>query len=111
MHKRFSEDKPNLEFTRREEHVLIKIAEGVPTDDLAWELDIGQNTVRDYLSQLFEKLNVHDRVELRTWALQHPEALIRGWTPPGLRLHPRGCACGGPYCSILYPILGFKKAA
>jgi len=49
--------------TARETEVLQRLADGVPTDQIANELFVSVNTVRNHIHNIIRKLNVHSRLE------------------------------------------------
>jgi len=51
----------SLDLTERECAVLIRLAHGSTNDEIARALFISEKTVRNTLSRLFQKLNVHNR--------------------------------------------------
>jgi two-component system, NarL family, response regulator DegU len=53
----------------RELEVVTLLAEGLTNRDIAGELKISPNTVRNYLSQIFDKVGVSTRTELVRFAL------------------------------------------
>jgi DNA-binding NarL/FixJ family response regulator len=53
----------------REVEVVTLLAEGLTNRDIASELKISPNTVRNYLSQIFDKVGVSTRTELVRFAL------------------------------------------
>lgn len=53
-----------LQLSGRERSVAILVFEGKSRSQIARELSCSPETVRVYIDRLFEKLNVHDRVEL-----------------------------------------------
>ncbi|WP_033826765.1 response regulator transcription factor [Bacillus andreraoultii] len=59
----YSEDNP---LTAREEEVLRLIAEGKNTQEIAKSLFITTGTVRNYVSVIFDKLQVSNRIEAIT---------------------------------------------
>lgn len=56
------------ELTPREKQVLEYIAQGKNNKQIARALDIGDQTVRNYISRIYTKLNVHSRAETIVWA-------------------------------------------
>lgn len=56
------------ELTPREREVLELVAKGKDTSSIASELDITQQTVRNYLGQIYQKLGVRSRAEAIIWA-------------------------------------------
>lgn len=65
--------------TRRETEVLRLIAAGAPNRDIAAHLGVGEKTVRNYVSQLYHKLALHNRTQIAMYA-RH--AGIAGRMPP-----------------------------
>lgn len=63
--------------TERESEVLVMLARGKANKEIARDLHIGQQTVKTYVSHIFDKLGVHSR----TQAVAH--ALRLGLVPPG----------------------------
>jgi two-component system response regulator DesR len=56
----YSEENP---LTDREKEVLELVADGMNTKEIAEELSIKAGTVRNYISTIFEKLEVKNRIE------------------------------------------------
>jgi DNA-binding NarL/FixJ family response regulator len=56
------------DLTPRERQVLLLIAQGLSTEDVAKELYIGISTVRTYLHRLRTKLDLKDRAQLVSFA-------------------------------------------
>ena len=54
--------------TKRERDVLSRIANGADNPAIAAELSLAEQTVRNYVSRLYEKLALNSRVELALWA-------------------------------------------
>jgi DNA-binding NarL/FixJ family response regulator len=61
--------------TAREREVIALIGEGLKNRDIAARLHISETTVRHYLTGIFAKLEVTDRLELVVYAYRH--GLIR----------------------------------
>jgi DNA-binding NarL/FixJ family response regulator len=57
--------------TRREQHLLSLIAKGWNNKRIATELCLAQQTVRNYISCLYDKLSVSSRAEAVVWAKEH----------------------------------------
>lgn len=49
--------------TPRETEVLQRLADGMPTDQIAADLFVSVNTVRNHIHNVIRKLNVHSRLE------------------------------------------------
>jgi len=57
--------------TARERQVIARIGEGLKNRDIATRLRISETTVRHYLTVIFAKLEVTDRLELAVYAYRH----------------------------------------
>jgi two-component system, NarL family, nitrate/nitrite response regulator NarL len=57
--------------TPREREIVILIAQGYKNPDIAEKLSISEQTVKNHLSKIFQKLNVSDRLELALYAVHH----------------------------------------
>lgn len=62
---------PLAELTARERDVLELIALGWDNAHIARELGLAEQTVRNYTSQIYQKLDVRSRAEAIVWARQH----------------------------------------
>lgn len=61
--------------SRREEDVVRWLAEGLTNSEIGRELEISENTVKNYLFRIFNKLGVSSRVEVVIYASsQRPQA-------------------------------------
>lgn len=65
-----AERAPRPELTRREREVLQLIARGLINREIAQVLGTSESTVRNHTINLFAKLDVSDRTEAATFALQ-----------------------------------------
>lgn len=54
--------------TSREKEILILLATGIATEDLAKQLFISVATTRNHISSIFHKLNVHSRIQAIAYA-------------------------------------------
>jgi DNA-binding NarL/FixJ family response regulator len=54
--------------TAREKEIIARVGEGMKSDAIARQLAISEKTVRNHLSQIFDKLGVSDRLELLLYA-------------------------------------------
>ena len=63
-------DPPCGELTPREIEVLRYMAEGHGNDAIAESLDLSPNTVRNHVSSIYAKLDVHSSREALAWAWQ-----------------------------------------
>ena len=59
---------PRVELSKREREVLERLARGLNNDAIAKELGIAPQTVRNYLSTVYDKLGVNSRSEAIVWA-------------------------------------------
>lgn len=50
--------------TEREQEVACLVADGASNKEVARQLGVAERTVKDHLSHIFSKLQVHDRVQL-----------------------------------------------
>lgn len=67
-----SEPGPNVEeLTEREREVLVLLAQGHSTNNIALSLSISPATVRNHIQNILHKLNVHSRVEAVAYAFEH----------------------------------------
>lgn len=60
-----------LALTHRERELLRLLARGWDNARISRELDLGEQTVRNYLSRLYGKLGVKTRAEAIVWAHKH----------------------------------------
>jgi DNA-binding NarL/FixJ family response regulator len=73
--------------TPRELDVVRGIAKGESNKDIAWRLGLSEQTVKNYLRRIFEKLNVANRVELALHAFE--KEMINDVPAPGVRKNKR----------------------
>ncbi len=59
---------PMIDLTKREREVLTLVAKGINNDQVALELGIATQTVRNYISTIYDKLGVHSRAAAVVWA-------------------------------------------
>ena len=52
------------EFTEREKEIAVLIAEGLTNRQIADRLYISEGTVKNYISSIYDKTGIHDRVKL-----------------------------------------------
>ena len=57
--------------TKREHEVLVLLAQGVDVRHMAEALGVREQTVRNYLRSLYDKLGVHSQLEAALWARDH----------------------------------------
>ena len=56
------------ELTKREKQVLEQMARGHSNAAIAADLELAEQTVRNYITNLYDKLGVHSRTEAVVWA-------------------------------------------
>jgi DNA-binding NarL/FixJ family response regulator len=66
--------------THREMDIIGGVVKGASNKDIAWQLGLGEQTVKNHLRRIFAKLNVTNRVEL---ALHVTEHQLIGSNDPG----------------------------
>lgn len=57
--------------TEQEERILYHIAEGKTNREIAAELFLSEKTVRNYVSNILSKLELHNRAAAAAWAVRH----------------------------------------
>ena len=57
----------------REEQVVIQLAEGLSNREIAGRLQLSENTVKNYVFRIFEKLGLSNRVEVALYATTHTQ--------------------------------------
>ncbi|HTZ07848.1 MAG TPA: response regulator transcription factor, partial [Acidimicrobiales bacterium] len=70
--------------TQREAEILQMVAQGIGNKEIARRLDLGEKTVRNYVSRIYRKLSVRNRTEAAAFVA--PSYLLRaaGVGPVGL---------------------------
>ena len=63
--------------TARELEVISLVAEGLSNKQVAKQLDIQEQTVKNYLVQISKKLGVNSRLEIGLAAVKHNLAIRR----------------------------------
>jgi two-component system NarL family response regulator len=61
---------PNPRLTPREMEVLRLVARGLNNRDIARELFISENTVKNHVRNILEKLQLHSRMEAVVYAVR-----------------------------------------
>lgn len=59
------------DLTAREKEVLILVARGMVAKEIARSLTISEKTVRNHLSNIYQKLDIYDRSHIVIYALKH----------------------------------------
>jgi DNA-binding NarL/FixJ family response regulator len=59
--------------TKREESVVLLVAEGLTNRDISQQLHLSEHTVRNYLFRIFNKVGTSNRLELALYAIDRRE--------------------------------------
>jgi two-component system, NarL family, nitrate/nitrite response regulator NarL len=62
---------PASTLTRRETQVALAVLDGASNKEIAEKLGLGEQTVKNHLSSIFDKLGVSSRLELALYAVHH----------------------------------------
>jgi two-component system, NarL family, response regulator LiaR len=65
-------EEPSTRLTQRESDVLRMVAQGANNSEIAAQLQLGQKTVRNYVSRLYRKLALSNRAQIATY-LEHTD--------------------------------------
>lgn len=57
--------------TKREKEVLLKLSEGLKNSEIAKKLFISEKTVKNYISSIYSKLEINNRVKLALFAIKN----------------------------------------
>jgi two-component system nitrate/nitrite response regulator NarL len=57
--------------SQRERDIVSAVIKGASNKDIAWQLGLGEQTVKNHLRRIFAKLHVANRVELAVHAMEH----------------------------------------
>ena len=60
-------EEPSSHLTQRESAVLRMVAQGASNAEIAIQLQLGQKTVRNYVSRLYRKLDLNNRAQIATY--------------------------------------------
>lgn len=65
--------------TSRENEIALKVAEGIPNRDIARDLNLAEQTVKNLVSVVMRKLGCRNRVQvaLKLSKSKHPDAAVR----------------------------------
>jgi DNA-binding NarL/FixJ family response regulator len=63
--------RPVETLTRREKNVIACLMQGFPNREISRRLAIAEQTVKNHLRSIFDKVGVSDRLELVLYALHH----------------------------------------
>ncbi|MFN2143651.1 MAG: response regulator [Candidatus Promineifilaceae bacterium] len=59
------------DLSSREMEVLAEVAKGLSNNEIAAVLNLSEKTVRNHVSAILTKLNLHNRIEAATYAVRH----------------------------------------
>jgi two-component system, NarL family, nitrate/nitrite response regulator NarL len=76
-------NRQQITLTRREEQLVAHVAQGLKNKEIAFSLGISEGTVKVYLSRLFAKLGVKDRLDLALYGLRNMVSGHSGAQPGG----------------------------
>jgi DNA-binding NarL/FixJ family response regulator len=62
--------------TKREEGVVQLVAEGLTNRDISRQLNLSENTVRNYIFRIFNKVGTSNRLELALYAINRKQSLL-----------------------------------
>lgn len=62
--RRYSKKNINIDLSDREYEILLLVAEGLNNREIAEKLYLSEGTVRNYISNMLDKLNLRDRTQL-----------------------------------------------
>ena len=64
-------EEPASTLSQRERDIVSAVLKGASNKDIAWQLGLGEQTVKNHLRRIFAKLRVANRVELAVHAMAH----------------------------------------
>lgn len=64
-------DNPFENLSRREKEILFYLSKGFSNKEIASVLSLQEKTIRNYITNLFKKIDVQDRVQATIYALTH----------------------------------------
>jgi DNA-binding NarL/FixJ family response regulator len=79
-------EEPSSQLTQRESDVLRMVAQGASNAEIAVQLQLGQKTVRNYVSRLYRKLDLNNRAQIATYLARSDisrTASRTEWARPG----------------------------
>ena len=65
------EPTPMTMLTRRELQIVAAIAEGASNKDIGLQFNLSEQTIKNHLSHIFDKVGVSNRLELALYAMHH----------------------------------------
>ena len=81
--------RPAESLTAREKTVASCVALGLSNAEIAADLNISVQTVKNHLGSIFDKIGVTSRLELATWLFTHHRGLYPLRSPAGLPQHQK----------------------
>ena len=63
-------DYDEVKLTKREKEILGLVAKGFDNEKIATVLGLAEQTIRNYVSTIYEKIDVHTRAEAVVWAIE-----------------------------------------
>ena len=63
-------DADTIKLTKREKEILGLVAKGLDNEKIATTLGLAEQTIRNYVSTIYEKIDVHTRAEAVVWAIE-----------------------------------------
>ncbi len=66
-----AEAAPVTMLTRRELQIVAAIAEGASNKDIGQQFNLSEQTIKNHLSHIFDKVGVSNRLELALYAMHH----------------------------------------
>ncbi len=66
-----SQNEASSGLSQRERDIVSAVIKGASNKDIAWQLGLGEQTVKNHLRRIFAKLRVTNRVELAVHAMEH----------------------------------------
>jgi len=61
----------DFDITEKEQEVILLVAQGLNNKEISAKLYLSEGTVRNYLSNVLEKLDLRDRTQLAVWYYQN----------------------------------------
>lgn len=61
----------DVQLTRREAEVIVKMVEGLTNKQIAQSLEISYETVKEHVQHVLQKVGVADRTQAAVWAVRH----------------------------------------
>ncbi len=74
--KNFQISTDNFQLTPREKEILVLLSSGKSNAQIAEELFISQSTVKTHIYNIFQKINVPNRIQAALWTVKHLSAQL-----------------------------------